>query len=124
MSKHDVENVHPECSLLDGGAHCTCIEASGYVDDTVTALAIAERQEARSNPARFVGATKDADEPGEVSPGGGDTGLLSEGVERGFWKESERLRCEAGIDFAGGEMEFPIKRDPSSTWARAAESMK
>lgn len=118
--------IHPECSALgDGGAECTCDIGYRQATDLDRAIEVAERLEGRSNPCVYPGRGPDADEAegrartsskvfSDATPDN-DYGVTT--VERGFWKESEDLRCKAGKDFARGPLNYD--RFKGDNWERA-----
>ena len=94
MTTHSQPNglpVHASCAALRSTDFpCNCQMNYGYIGDDVNkAIEVAERLEMRNAP---------------ILSDDEELGLTS--TERGFWKNSEDLRCKAGLDFAKGEINF------------------
>lgn len=99
---------------------CTCQSAYGEITDVDKAIETAERLEARPNPHTSADTgTAPTDQGKPLDAGLHDVpGFDNQrGVERGFWKQSEFLRCQAGKNFANGDLD--MSRYQTGTWARA-----
>ena len=99
--------IHAECPL-DTTHVCECDKLHDYWDGTDAALirriAVATRLDMRRDPCSTVGRGPDLD---EWLPSHGlleDVDLTV--AEHGFWKESEFLRCRAGLNFMAGDLNY------------------
>ena len=116
----DGVGIHPECEALTlgDGTPCNCRKLYGFTD-LDSALEHATRKDLQRSPYREIGSGPDADEA--LSKDSAPQGLV-ERVERGLWKESEYLRCRAGLDFVNGDMD--MSNYQKGTWQRAREAQE
>lgn len=124
MSKHAPPTglpIHPECSVVEGAllGECSCVEKYDYVSNVERGVEVAERLEGRRNPNPAMGHGPDGDD-NESTDNLRDVPKSDFVNESGFFKDSENLRCKAGLDFKAGPMNYD--RFKSGSWAFAQET--